>query len=413
MRKPAALKSRTRTSRKAKPLKLLGIIVLCVSGIVTASSAQGFQILGQRVDGQNRFWLNFQSESGYYYILQRGTNLGAIVQIRNLALGNNSLGSFVESNAVGTTAQAFYRLQRVPQSAPLDADGDGIDDVWELLHRLPGAALNGGDANEDHNENGQPDLQEYVAQLPPPGASFGLADSRFMETAGTVGIEVRFSRAYTGVLKFQIGGTALEGRDFQRGFDQPPGELLAGQIDVAGTNAIIPVFLLTNDFVDLPRSLVLSIQQPAATNGYRAGFISTHTLTITEGNRGVFGGTISFTNGAFIGPQTVKFALRAHPSGGTAFFDTSHSTLFQRRPFTLPVNFTESGQFAPAGPAAGEFHSEALGKTLGWSLLLANPIFEAESLSARVTLRLMGLSASGSEIVAEGILMANRMEVGL
>src|SRR5687767_9133561 len=96
MRKPADLESRrTRTRRMARPLKLLGIIVFCVSGIVTTSSAQGFQIFGQRVDGQSRFWLNFQSQSGYYYILQRGTNLGAIVQIRNLALGTNGLGSLL------------------------------------------------------------------------------------------------------------------------------------------------------------------------------------------------------------------------------------------------------------------------------------------------------------------------------
>jgi hypothetical protein len=55
--------------------------------------------------------------------------------------------------------------------------------------------------------------------------------------------------------------------------------------------------------------------------------------------------------------------------------------------------------------------SEALGKNLTWSLQLAEPTFQADALSARITLRVVGLSASGNEVVAEGMLLANRLEV--
>jgi hypothetical protein len=33
---------------------------------------------------------------------------------------------------------AFHRVFQVPLTAPLDSDGDGLDDVWESRYRRPG-----------------------------------------------------------------------------------------------------------------------------------------------------------------------------------------------------------------------------------------------------------------------------------
>ena len=37
---------------------------------------------------------------------------------------------------VALSQSAFYRVRGVPVATPLDSDGDGLDDVYELLRRL-------------------------------------------------------------------------------------------------------------------------------------------------------------------------------------------------------------------------------------------------------------------------------------
>jgi hypothetical protein len=107
----------------------------------------------------------------------------------------------------------------------------------------------------------------------------------------------------------------------------------------------------------------------------------------------------------------VKVALRTDAAGGAAFFDTSTATLFQRRPFRVPVQFSDSGPpFTPVAAASGSAASDTLGRTLAWSLELSQPVLETNVLSALVTLRFSGLSATGREVVAQGILVANRID---
>src|SRR6185503_15077677 len=54
-------------------------------------------------------------------------------------------GVLADPNAVNLSQNAFYRVQGVPVSQPLDSDGDGLDDVYELIRPLYLNPLNPGD----------------------------------------------------------------------------------------------------------------------------------------------------------------------------------------------------------------------------------------------------------------------------
>jgi hypothetical protein len=60
-----------------------------------------------------------------------------------------------------TNGPAFYRVQQVPIAQPLDSDGDGIDDVYELRHASFLHPLYANDAGQDFDGDGRSNLQEY------------------------------------------------------------------------------------------------------------------------------------------------------------------------------------------------------------------------------------------------------------
>ncbi|MBI3417215.1 MAG: Ig-like domain-containing protein [Verrucomicrobia bacterium] len=99
-------------------------------------------------------------------MLYRGDSLAHISTPTALALGNDGINELAESVPV-QGATGFYRIRRVPRASPLDLDGDGIDDVYELSRPGLLSPLNGADANLDPNGNGKTHLQEYLIATTP------------------------------------------------------------------------------------------------------------------------------------------------------------------------------------------------------------------------------------------------------
>jgi hypothetical protein len=100
----------------------------------TAGLAADFRITSTTKDTAGHPVLRFESETGSYYVLQRSqavTPLGTPVL---LTFGQAGSTQITDSGAPAAAGTLFYRLLRVPVTAPLDTDGDGIDDVYELQH---------------------------------------------------------------------------------------------------------------------------------------------------------------------------------------------------------------------------------------------------------------------------------------
>lgn len=124
--------------------------------------AQSFRIDEIRLSGTNVV-IQHPGSTNSYFVLYRGTNPSAIRQPADAALGRLPSGQF--SVPLGAQS-AFFRVSRVPQDAPLDTDGDGIDDLYELARSAILNPLDGSDASRDPDGDGRTHLQEYAASLP-------------------------------------------------------------------------------------------------------------------------------------------------------------------------------------------------------------------------------------------------------
>jgi alpha-tubulin suppressor-like RCC1 family protein len=74
--------------------------------------------------------LSFNSDPAFYYFLEAGS-LGNSTNIHQLQLGRLGVGCFEEPLEASASA-SFFRIGKIPVTSPLDTDGDGIDDVYEL-----------------------------------------------------------------------------------------------------------------------------------------------------------------------------------------------------------------------------------------------------------------------------------------
>ena len=136
---------------------------MCLLGAAASAPALTVDSVGIGLAGRREF--SFVSDTNSYYILYRGavvTNIDTPVVMR---LG---IGSTTPLRDVSPQTNAgFYRVLAVPQSQPLDIDGDGIDDVFELQH--PGCLdpFDPTDASVDCDGDGRSNLQEYYEGTDP------------------------------------------------------------------------------------------------------------------------------------------------------------------------------------------------------------------------------------------------------
>ena len=95
-----------------------------------------FRITALTIGPDNRPRIEYGASSNQYYLLLRGTSLTNLTQPVSAKLFTVPNHVLSDSNAVALTGSVFYRLRAVPVAEPLDSDGDGLNDVYELLRPL-------------------------------------------------------------------------------------------------------------------------------------------------------------------------------------------------------------------------------------------------------------------------------------
>jgi hypothetical protein len=329
-------------------------------------------------------------------------------------------------------SSAFYRVRQTRVSDPFDTDGDGIDDVWELRFRRPGAALNPNDANADHTGNGTPDFQDYLNSLPLT-AWFASSESFALSYGGAYNVQVRFTRAVTGAFAYDIGGDAVAGKDYQP---------LNGQVLLTNSaSTSIPIQITPSPSLRGPRSIVLTLKSPGSNVVSRIaatpteGLInlnrySSHVITIRDADQGLYAGTLSFYSQTTrtvaggqpnvtivpappVAPSTFQMALRSGVASSQAVVEMPECILFPS-PLSIPV--TLAGNFlgfTSPSPVSGnvmlaQLQNRTLARQFEFSRITftnQGAIFEAE---CRITLN--GLTASGAPRILTGIISASRID---
>jgi len=164
--------------------KLLCLVALAFLGCATGAVAQ--QIQGT-ISAQGRFQVSFQGDLSSYFILRKGlsvVNINTAVAMQLGAAGSNVV---TDLTPISGSSAAYYRIQRVPVVQPLDTDGDGIDDVYELQHSPALNPLDPGDASAEAPGTGLSYLEIYrFATSPPRAVAFDPTDG-----SADVGVTVR------------------------------------------------------------------------------------------------------------------------------------------------------------------------------------------------------------------------------
>lgn len=122
----------------------------------TALAGTDFITFHQNVsEGQLRVRFDLAPDLDSYYILDESTNLTQFTPRAMLYGGGTNAWNFTIT--LGDKPQTFWRARRVPASTPLDVDGDGIDDLYELRHGLnPLDATDASQPSGYNDFNGQP-----------------------------------------------------------------------------------------------------------------------------------------------------------------------------------------------------------------------------------------------------------------
>jgi Vacuolar protein sorting-associated protein 62 len=95
-----------------------------------------FRLTG--VDGRSdRMILEYEADAAGYFIVYGGDTLNTLTNVVEVSIGRDDYvlafdrGINRPANRIG-----FYRVMRIPLSNPADIDGDGVDDVYEILKGL-------------------------------------------------------------------------------------------------------------------------------------------------------------------------------------------------------------------------------------------------------------------------------------
>jgi hypothetical protein len=146
----------------ARILRLLPFITLVNAAVwmgALSTRAQTFSITNFTLGPTGVRTLQFPTDTNSYYILYAGAVVTNINQPIAINLGASGTLQFQDPSP--QLAAQFYRVRQVPLNLPLDTDGDGMDDVFELNY--PGCLnpLDPSDATVDCDGDGRSNLQEY------------------------------------------------------------------------------------------------------------------------------------------------------------------------------------------------------------------------------------------------------------
>ncbi|HSU54213.1 MAG TPA: lamin tail domain-containing protein [Candidatus Dormibacteraeota bacterium] len=142
-----------------RPRVLACLVAAILLSHLWPAAGQSFSITNFNVALSGPRTIGFSADADSYYILYRGQVVTNISEPVKMALGIS--GSLTLQDSSSQTAAQFYRVARVPLLQPLDSDGDGIDDVFELSYAGCLNPLDPTDASLDCDGDTRSNLQEY------------------------------------------------------------------------------------------------------------------------------------------------------------------------------------------------------------------------------------------------------------
>ncbi len=140
---------------------------LLALALVDPGHAAGPELLIRtaRITGTGHPAVEIAHDPGAYHILRRSDDPATVGLPAALADQPRPFDpdtvELLDPDAASGFAQRFYRVERVPRSAPHDLDGDGIDDLFELAHRPHLDPLDPSDADGDLDGDGRSNREEY------------------------------------------------------------------------------------------------------------------------------------------------------------------------------------------------------------------------------------------------------------
>ncbi|MBM3846239.1 MAG: hypothetical protein FJ405_08140, partial [Verrucomicrobia bacterium] len=148
------MRTRSRASHVSGFL-LLGLLALAVSSL--SSQAQSFRIT--KIQNQSgRIVVEHESGPAFYHILSRVQLSGGVATPIHMGQGSGPTGLLVDRTP--PASRSYYRVTRIPKDNPLDSDGDGIDDMYELGNS-PLNPLNPADASSINPNTGRTRIEDY------------------------------------------------------------------------------------------------------------------------------------------------------------------------------------------------------------------------------------------------------------
>jgi hypothetical protein len=142
----------------SRPATLWGCL-LALGAAITRLDATPLEIREHGFTPERHFFVRLVTAPNYYYVLRRGALVARLVNPRDLALPAGA--ELVLRDDAPNPEGAFYRVQAIHVSAPEDVDGDGIDDLYELLNAAFLDPLNPLDALLDPDGDGVNNLTAY------------------------------------------------------------------------------------------------------------------------------------------------------------------------------------------------------------------------------------------------------------
>lgn len=213
-------------ARRRAGLPVWGCLVASYFGLL--SLALGFDIKVVR-NSEQRIRIEFPTESSsYHQILTAADVTGPWAVVAVLPATQGILSWTCPEPLASGNAAAFFRVLRIPRAHPLDADKDGMDDLYELKWNFLDP-LNATDARQDQDQDGLLNVGEYQLGTDPTAQDSDLdwACDGYEVSKGTSPI----SAASSPPLEFRLNGGSLYATNAAISLDFGP--FVADTVDIA------------------------------------------------------------------------------------------------------------------------------------------------------------------------------------
>jgi hypothetical protein len=215
----------------------LTAVALILTTNTASTQETDFRVQSIAIDQNGDLAIEFEASEGSYYLLQRGSTVDEVNQGVDGQIGVNGTGLLRDIN-IGGVIRAFYVVQKISVTEPLDMDGDGIDDVFELQHPLFLNPFDSADAVLDFDKDGANNLKEYQDGTDPALSPLALAK---IESINPTNGEGRVNISREAVVRFgsEMDPSAITEDSF---FLQIGGTRVPGRVEVSSTNRFATFF---------------------------------------------------------------------------------------------------------------------------------------------------------------------------